>query len=55
MIDLSDRAIAAALFKLLDEIAATAKATSRGRISGRLGRSCIGAATWNFRLGNHRP
>jgi hypothetical protein len=36
MIDLSDRAIAAALFKLLDEIAATAKANSRGRISGRL-------------------
>jgi hypothetical protein len=36
MIDLSDRAIAAALFKLLDEIATTAKATSRGRISARL-------------------
>jgi hypothetical protein len=36
MIDLSDRAIAAALFKLLDEIAGTAKATSRGRISARL-------------------
>jgi hypothetical protein len=36
MIDLSDQAIAAALFKLLDEIAGTAKATSRGRISGRL-------------------
>jgi hypothetical protein len=36
MIDLSDRALAAALFKLLDEIATTAKATSRGRVSGRL-------------------
>jgi hypothetical protein len=50
MINLSNRAIAAALLKLLDEIAAAAKATSHGRISGRLiGRvlACeLGISVW---------
>jgi hypothetical protein len=35
-IDLSDKAIAAALNRVLDEIAETARATSPGRVSRRL-------------------